>query len=46
MGTSELSTKLETLRDRVRHGCKEDLLGLVRVKHLGEQELENSQKST
>ena len=32
---AELSTKLETLRDRVRHGCKEDLLGLVRVKHLG-----------
>ena len=32
---AELSSKLETLRDRVRHGCKEDLLGLVRVKHLG-----------
>jgi len=32
---SELITKLDTLRQRTRHGCKEDLLSLVNIKNVG-----------
>ena len=34
---AELSTALDTLRQRVRHGCKADLLRLVKIRHVGRQ---------
>ena len=34
---AELSSNLDTLRQRVRHGCKPDLLKLVKIRHVGRQ---------
>lgn len=34
---AELSSSLDTLRQRVRHGCKSDLLKLVKIRHVGRQ---------
>ena len=34
---AELSSTLDTLRQRVRHGCKSDLLKLVKIRHVGRQ---------
>jgi helicase len=31
----ELATMLDMLRQRIRHGCKTDLLQLVNIKHIG-----------
>lgn len=33
----QLSSDLDTLRQRVRHGCKSDLLKLVKIRHVGRQ---------
>ena len=32
---TQLSKDLDLLRQRVRHGCKEDLLQLVKIRHVG-----------
>ena len=34
---AQLSSELDTLRQRVRHGCKSDLLNLVKIRHVGRQ---------
>ena len=34
---AELVQKLSTLQQRVRHGCREDLLQLVNIRHVGRQ---------
>ncbi len=34
---AQLSSDLDTLRQRVRHGCKPDLLKLVKIRHVGRQ---------
>ncbi|HII27266.1 MAG TPA: hypothetical protein HA353_02510, partial [Candidatus Poseidonia sp.] len=34
---AELVQQLSTLQQRVRHGCKEDLLQLVNIRHVGRQ---------
>ena len=34
---AQLSSNLDTLRQRVRHGCKPDLLKLVKIRHVGRQ---------
>ena len=34
---AELSSNLDILRQRVRHGCKPDLLKLVKIRHVGRQ---------
>ena len=34
---AQLSSDLDTLRQRVRHGCKSDLLKLVKIRHVGRQ---------
>ena len=34
---AQLSSDLDTLRQRVRHGCKPDLLNLVKIRHVGRQ---------
>ena len=34
---AQLSADLDTLRQRVRHGCKSDLLKLVKIRHVGRQ---------
>ena len=31
----QLSTMIDVLRQRIRHGCKHDLLNLVNIKHVG-----------
>jgi len=31
----EIATEIDMLRQRVRHGCKSDLLQLVNIKHVG-----------
>lgn len=34
---AQLTSNLDTLRQRVRHGCKPDLLKLVKIRHVGRQ---------
>ena len=40
---SDIVKKIDILRQRTRHGCKEDLLTLVNIRNIGRSELEKWQ---
>ena len=40
---ADLVQRISTLQQRVRHGCKTDLLQLVNIRHVGRQRQENLQ---